>query len=86
MIRSTVEGLSHRPSLSSSDPSKQTRQSTLRPAYLLEARKKFDKGEVTREQLRVLEDRAIIDAINLQRELGMKSLPNGEYTGTYVPS
>jgi len=53
--------------------------SLLRPGYLLEARKKFDKGEVTREQLRVLEDRAIIDAVNLQREVGIKSLTDGEY-------
>ncbi|KAN0076800.1 hypothetical protein V8E55_010655 [Tylopilus felleus] len=53
--------------------------SLLRPDYLLEARKKFDQKEVTREQLRELEDRAIIDALNMQREVGIKGFTDGEY-------
>jgi methionine synthase II (cobalamin-independent) len=53
--------------------------SLLRPEYLLEARKKFDKEEVTQEQLRELEDRAIVDAVNMQREVGIKGFTDGEY-------
>jgi len=53
--------------------------SLLRPAYLLEARKKFDKREITQEQLRALEDRTIVDAVNMQREVGIKSITDGEY-------
>ena len=53
--------------------------SLLRPDYLLEARRKFDRKEVTQEQLREVEDRAIIGAVNMQREVGIKSFTDGEY-------
>jgi hypothetical protein len=53
--------------------------SLLRPDYLLEARKKFDKEEITREQLKELEDKAIKDAVIMQKELGLKGLSDGEY-------
>ena len=53
--------------------------SLLRPDYLLEARKKFDNKEVTAEQLKEIEDRAIIEAIKLQREVGIKGITDGEY-------
>ena len=53
--------------------------SLLRPDYLLEARRKFDKKELTREQLLEIEDRAIVGAVNMQREVGIKSFTDGEY-------
>ncbi|KIJ59627.1 hypothetical protein HYDPIDRAFT_118248 [Hydnomerulius pinastri MD-312] len=53
--------------------------SLLRPDYLLNARKKFDKHEITQQQLRELEDRAIIDAIDMQRSAGIKGITDGEY-------
>lgn len=53
--------------------------SLLRPDYLLEARRQFDRKEVTQEELREIEDRAILEAINLQREVGIKGLTDGEY-------
>jgi methionine synthase II (cobalamin-independent) len=53
--------------------------SLLRPDYLLEARRKFDRKEVTQEQLREIEDRAILWAVNLQREVGIKGFTDGEY-------
>lgn len=53
--------------------------SLLRPDYLLEARKKFDNKEVTQEGLRELEDRAIVEAVNLQREVGIRGITDGEY-------
>lgn len=53
--------------------------SLLRPDDLLEARRKFDKKEVTQEQLKEIEDRAIMGAIDMQREVGIKSFTDGEY-------
>ncbi|KAL4073167.1 hypothetical protein V8B97DRAFT_2033573 [Scleroderma yunnanense] len=53
--------------------------SLLRPDYLLEARKKFDQKELTYEQLRELEDKAIEEAVRMQREVGIKTLTDGEY-------
>lgn len=53
--------------------------SLLRPDYLLEARKQFDRKEINHEQLRELEDKAVEEAICLQRRAGMKSLTDGEY-------
>jgi len=53
--------------------------SLLRPDYLLEARKKFGRKEVTQEQLRELEDQAIAEALNMQREVGIKGFTDGEY-------
>ncbi|KAF8120802.1 UROD/MetE-like protein [Boletus edulis] len=53
--------------------------SLLRPDYLLEVRRKFDKKEVTQEQLRELEDRAIAEIVNMQREVGLKTFTDGEY-------
>lgn len=53
--------------------------SLLRPDYLLQARKQFDNKEITYEQLRVLEDKAIVEALRLQREVGIRAFTDGEY-------
>lgn len=53
--------------------------SLLRPGYLLEARKQFSSKDITLEQLRETEDRAITEAINMQREVGIKGYTDGEY-------
>ncbi|KIN94234.1 hypothetical protein M404DRAFT_168788, partial [Pisolithus tinctorius Marx 270] len=53
--------------------------SLLRPDYLLQARKQFDKKEITYDQLRVIEDKAIAEALRLQREVGIKGFTDGEY-------
>ncbi|KAI6044717.1 UROD/MetE-like protein [Pisolithus marmoratus] len=53
--------------------------SLLRPDYLLQARKQFDKKEITYEQLLALEDKAIAEALRLQREVGIKGFTDGEY-------
>jgi len=57
--------------------------SLLRPSYLLEARKKYDNKEVTQEQLREVEERAIAEAVNFQREIGLKGITDGEYRRRY---
>lgn len=47
-----------------------------RPAELLAKRAAFDKGEVSAEELRVEEDKAIAAVIALQRETGIKVRPH----------
>lgn len=57
--------------------------SFLRPAFLLEARKKKARGEITAEQLREVEDRAIDEVIRMQINAGLKSITDGEFRRTY---
>lgn len=57
--------------------------SFLRPAYLLEAREKKAKGEITPEALRQVEDKAIAEIIQFQQDVGLKSITDGEFRRTY---
>lgn len=52
--------------------------SLLRPAFLQEARKRASAGDLTPEQLREVEDRAIRDAIALQEGAELKGITDGE--------
>ncbi|MFY8085135.1 MAG: 5-methyltetrahydropteroyltriglutamate--homocysteine S-methyltransferase, partial [Rubrivivax sp.] len=45
--------------------------SFLRPKYLLEAREQKAKGEITAEQLRTVEDRAIDEIVRFQADVGL---------------
>ena len=57
--------------------------SFLRPAYLLEARDQKAKGQITPEQLRVIEDKAITEIVKFQEDVGLKSITDGEFRRTY---
>ena len=57
--------------------------SFLRPLYLLEAREQRAKGQITPEQLREVEDRAITEIVNFQQSVGLKSITDGEFRRTY---
>jgi 5-methyltetrahydropteroyltriglutamate--homocysteine methyltransferase len=57
--------------------------SFLRPKYLLEARDQAAKGEVTKEQLRAVEDKAIADIVQFQQDVGLQSITDGEFRRTY---
>jgi len=58
--------------------------SFLRPPELLEARERhFRKGQITRAQLREVEDRAIRDIVRLQEDWGLQGVTDGEYRRTY---
>ncbi len=57
--------------------------SFLRPAYLLEAREKKARGEITPSQLREVEDRAITEIVQFQRDCGLTSITDGEFRRTY---
>jgi 5-methyltetrahydropteroyltriglutamate--homocysteine methyltransferase len=50
-----------------------------RPAWLLEARTRFKKGEISAAALRAEEDKAIADAVKMQEDIGLKSITDGEY-------
>ncbi|VCU68204.1 5-methyltetrahydropteroyltriglutamate--homocysteine methyltransferase [Pigmentiphaga humi] len=57
--------------------------SFLRPAYLLDARERRAKGEITAEELRRVEDRAIAEIVKFQEDVGLKSITDGEFRRTY---
>jgi len=52
--------------------------SLLRPMEVLEARRRFSERRTTFDELRVIEDRAIGDALRRQREIGLDVLSDGE--------
>ena len=53
--------------------------SLLRPAEVLEAHAAHDQGSITIEQLRQVEDKAILQALDLQRQVGIDVFTDGEY-------
>ncbi|GAC1324771.1 MAG: cobalamin-independent methionine synthase II family protein [Chloroflexota bacterium] len=53
--------------------------SLLRPPELLEARDAFRAGRITQEQLNAIEDRSVERALNMQRQVGLNVLTDGEY-------
>lgn len=57
--------------------------SFLRPKYLLEAREQKAKGQITPEQLRKVEDKAITEIVKFQEDVGLKSITDGEFRRTY---
>ena len=57
--------------------------SFLRPKYLLEAREQKARGDITAEQLRAVEDKAITEIVKFQEDVGLKSITDGEFRRTY---
>src|SRR3954454_22880069 len=57
--------------------------SFLRPKALLEAREQNQKGNLSRAELRKIEDAAIRDIVRFQEELGLKGITDGEFRRTY---
>ena len=53
--------------------------SLLRPPELHEARAKAATGATSRADLREVEDRAIVDAVNLQELVGLQGITDGEF-------
>jgi 5-methyltetrahydropteroyltriglutamate--homocysteine methyltransferase len=53
--------------------------SLLRPAEIKEARAKVERGEMSAEELRAIEDRCIRKAVARQETLGLESITDGEY-------
>lgn len=57
--------------------------SFLRPAYLLQARKQFQRHEIPLDALREVENRAITEVVHLQENAGIRSVTDGEFRRTY---
>jgi len=57
--------------------------SFLRPAFLLEARARFARREISAAQLREVEDRAIAEIVRFQQDVGLKAITDGEYRREY---
>jgi 5-methyltetrahydropteroyltriglutamate--homocysteine methyltransferase len=57
--------------------------SFLRPAVLLDARERSRKGELSRAQLREVEDASIRDIVRFQEDLGLEGITDGEFRRTY---
>ena len=57
--------------------------SFLRPKRLLEAREKRQKGEISKEALRAVEDDAIAEIVRFQEDVGLQSITDGEFRRTY---
>ena len=57
--------------------------SFLRPKYLLEAREKKSRGEITAAELRKVEDQAIAEIVKFQEDTGLRSITDGEFRRTY---
>ena len=53
--------------------------SLLRPAALKQARGKRERGEITAEELKTIEDREIETVIRKQEEAGLRSVTDGEF-------
>jgi 5-methyltetrahydropteroyltriglutamate--homocysteine methyltransferase len=57
--------------------------SFLRPKFLLDAREQKARGEISAEQLRAVEDRAITEIVKFQQDVGLQSITDGEFRRTY---
>lgn len=53
--------------------------SFLRPVYLTKARAKFKNGEISKEELKSVEDKAITELIEKQKKAGLKVITDGEF-------
>src|SRR6202048_5229817 len=53
--------------------------SLLRPAEVLQAREDFNQHRISTAQLKEIEDRAVLAVLDLQRQVGIDVLTDGEY-------
>jgi 5-methyltetrahydropteroyltriglutamate--homocysteine methyltransferase len=57
--------------------------SLLRPPYLKDARDRFQRQEIAKDDLRATEDRAIREVIGKQEAIGLESITDGEFRRTF---
>jgi len=53
--------------------------SLLRPPELLQARERYERGELSEAALRAVEDRCITAAVRMQEDIGLRAVTDGEY-------
>jgi 5-methyltetrahydropteroyltriglutamate--homocysteine methyltransferase len=56
--------------------------SLLRPSELLEARQKNDRGAISADELRQVEDHCICNVVKMQEDIGLQGITDGEYRRT----
>ncbi|HXY14166.1 MAG TPA: hypothetical protein VEI26_06685 [Terriglobales bacterium] len=52
--------------------------SLLRPTYLKEARERHEKGQISHSEFKALEDRAVDEAVEMQKNVGLEMITDGE--------
>jgi 5-methyltetrahydropteroyltriglutamate--homocysteine methyltransferase len=57
--------------------------SFLRPKYLIDAREKKARGEISAADLRKVEDQAIAEIVKFQEDVGLQAITDGEFRRTY---
>ncbi|MCH3950971.1 MAG: hypothetical protein LKE33_08600 [Acidaminococcus sp.] len=57
--------------------------SFLRPAELKEARKKFNEGAISREELTLVENKCIKELVEKEKSIGLKAVTDGELRRRY---
>jgi 5-methyltetrahydropteroyltriglutamate--homocysteine methyltransferase len=57
--------------------------SLLRPQYLKDARDRFQRQEISKEDLRATEDKAIREVVSKQEAIGLESITDGEFRRTF---
>ena len=57
--------------------------SLLRPQRLKDARERFQRSEITREELRAVEDEAIREVVGRQEAIGLQGVTDGEFRRTF---
>ncbi len=60
--------------------------SLLRPAYLADARKQFESGQLNAADFKTMEDRAVNEAIALQEAAGIDVITDGEIWKALISS
>ncbi len=53
--------------------------SFLRPEYLKEARAQFEEGKITADELKAVEDKAIVELVEKQKKAGLSVITDGEF-------
>src|SRR4051812_5225862 len=56
--------------------------SLLRPAAVLDGRAAFEKGTITADELKAIEDAAITEAVKMQEDVGIDVVTDGEFRRT----
>jgi len=57
--------------------------SLLRPQRLKDARARFQRDDITKDELRVVEDDAITEVVRKQEAIGLQSITDGEFRRTF---
>jgi 5-methyltetrahydropteroyltriglutamate--homocysteine methyltransferase len=57
--------------------------SLLRPKELLDARQRYQHNEISKEQLREVEDRSIREVVRKEENIGLQSITDGEFRRTF---